>query len=322
MGGSAPPGVPPVPKILPPVLPPPITGGSTLKSHNLAPPPHFRGEHSKISERNSPRCSPPHFRGEHQKFSEFLQDTPKFSSRFARKSVEKLDFLPLKIAKFSLRFARKRYQKPQFTLENRKNFLRASREKYHFYLLKNTQNPAQLYICSKHKEFAVNFFFKLWVYIFLNSKKINDLVIFKTLKIQGIYLVFRAKFLEYFRSKNLISMISMIRIHDHMLPRDSPSAPPPISGGSTLKSQNETPPGAPPPISGGSTKNSQNSSRIPPNFLRASREKVLKNSIFYPWKSRNFLCASREKGTKNLNLPLKTAKIFFALRAKNIIFTF
>ena len=123
--------------------------------------------------------------------------------------------------------------------------------KHHFYLLKNTQNPAQLYICSKHKEFAVNFFFKLWVYIFLNSKKFNDLVIFKTLKIQGIYLVFRAKFLEYFRSKNLISMISMIRIHDHMLPRDSPSAPPPISGGSTLKSQNKLPPVLPPPFPGG-----------------------------------------------------------------------
>ena len=31
---------------------------------------------------------------------------------------------------------------------------------------------------------------------FFELKKFNDLVIFKTLKIQGIYLVFRAKFLE------------------------------------------------------------------------------------------------------------------------------
>ena len=81
---------------------------------------------------------------------------------------------------------------------------------------------------------------------FFELKKINDLVIFKTLKIQGIYLVFRAKFLEYFRSKNFISMLSMIRIHDHMLPQVLP----PISGGSTLKSQNETPPGAPPHFRG------------------------------------------------------------------------
>ena len=82
-----------------------------------------------------------------------------------------------------------------------------------------------------------------------------------------------------------------------MLPRDSPSAPPPFPGGA-LKNL-----------------------RIPPGYpkiffaLRA-KKKYLKTR-FTLENRKNFLCASREKGTKNLNLPLKTAKIFFALRAKN-----
>ena len=120
-------------------------------------PPHFRGEHSKISERNSPRCSPP-FPGGAPKI---LRIPPGYPQIF-----------------FALR-AKKKCLKTRFTLENRKKFLCASREKgtknlnlplktakfffalrakYHFYLLKNTQNPVQLYICPKHKEFVVNFF--------------------------------------------------------------------------------------------------------------------------------------------------------------------
>ena len=158
-GGECSPRCPPGTQNTPPGAPPPITGGSTLKSHNLAPP-HFRGEHSKISERNSP----PPFPQKTPKIFRIPPGYPKIFCALRAKKCLKTKFVTLKIAKFSLRFARKRYQKPQFTLENRKNFLRASREKmlkYHFYLLKNTQNPVQLYICSKHKEFVVNFFFKL-----------------------------------------------------------------------------------------------------------------------------------------------------------------
>ena len=104
-GGSAPPGVPPVPKILPPVLPP-ITGGSTLKSQNLAPP-HFRGEPPKFSEGNSPRYSPP-FPGGALKNPRI---PPGYPQNFLRASREK------------------KCLKTRFTLENRKIFLCASREK-------------------------------------------------------------------------------------------------------------------------------------------------------------------------------------------------
>ena len=83
MGGSAPPGVPPVLKILPPVLPP-ITGGSTLKSQNLAPP-HYRGEPPKFSERNSPRCSPPISGGSTKK----SQNSSRIPQNFLRASREK-----------------------------------------------------------------------------------------------------------------------------------------------------------------------------------------------------------------------------------------
>ena len=104
MGGSASPSVPPVPKMLPPVLPP-ISGGSTLKSQNCATP-HFGGEPLKFSGSCSPQWSPP-FRGGAPKILEILQDTPKiFFALRAEKILKNLD-LPLKTPKFSSRFARK-----------------------------------------------------------------------------------------------------------------------------------------------------------------------------------------------------------------------
>ena len=127
-----------------------------------------------------------------------------------------------------------------------------------------------------------------------------------------------------------------------------PPVLPPISGGSTQKSQNFAPPhfggGATkilrlvlppviPPISGGSTKNLRNPPGYPKiffalrakkvlktidlplktsKFLRASREKMLENSNL-PLKTTKFSSRFARKGAKNFDLPLKTHKIFFPL---------